>query len=197
MTVFESIYKSDFIKGGLNVAVVRRTISPSKIGKKSFFMFLSEVAAELWKKLAALANLVSKISPWACFSIIMMCFHLVVQCQQWKHHVWNLFKVNSEDTGMTSITLFWCFYLWLWIDFTLCVVISIVDFEQVNADWIVLFEVILIEGVCHHPLTSGLKNTFQNSQHITSFPGKILQQELDNLSRKVYQGIRAGFVSFW
>ena len=56
--------------------------------------------------------------------------HFLVQSQQSKHqsNVWNLFKVNNEDTRTTSDanlvslsltlnrfhTLFWCFHYWLW-----------------------------------------------------------------------------------
>ena len=39
-------------------------------------------------------------------------WHLANLSQQWKHrsNVWNLFKVNNKSTGMTSMTLFLCFY---------------------------------------------------------------------------------------
>ena len=41
--------------------------------------------------------------------IFVPCLHLFVWSHQWKHqnNVWKLFKVNTEDTGMTS---FWCLY---------------------------------------------------------------------------------------
>ena len=41
---------------------------------------------------------------------------------------WNLFKVGDEDT--TSLTSFWCLYCQLWTD---CSLVSMTDFEQVNA----------------------------------------------------------------
>ena len=60
---------------------------------------------------------------------------LLVQSQQRKHqnNVWNLFKVNNKDTRRTSATSLWCLYCWLWIDFTHCSSVSIVDLEQVVA----------------------------------------------------------------
>ena len=32
-------------------------------------------------------------------------------------------------------TLFCCFHCWLWVDFTHCFVVSIVDFKQINDGW--------------------------------------------------------------
>ena len=49
--------------------------------------------------------------------------------------MWNLFKVNNKHARITSMTSFWCLYCWLWTDSTHCSAVSIVDFEQVNADW--------------------------------------------------------------
>ena len=37
---------------------------------------------------------------------------------------------------MTSLTSVWCCYFWLWTDFTHCSGVSIVDFQQVHADWV-------------------------------------------------------------
>ena len=78
-----SICKTDFIKNGLNVTVVRaiqmlrRAIYPSKMSqKKKEFLCVSEIAAGLLKILVASATLVSKIFPYAHFDIIMMCFQL-------------------------------------------------------------------------------------------------------------------------
>ena len=53
-----------------------------------------------------------------------------------QNNMQNLFKVNNEDTRMTSLTSIWCCYFWLWTDFTHCSGVSIVDFEQVHADWV-------------------------------------------------------------
>ena len=53
-----------------------------------------------------------------------------------QNNMQNLFKVNNEDTRMTSLTSVWCCYFWLWTDFTHCSGVSIVDFEQVHADWV-------------------------------------------------------------
>ena len=53
--------------------------------------------------------------------------HLLVQTQQWKHQtIW------SKPTIMTSLTLFWCFYCWVWKEFTHCFGVFIIDFEHVN-----------------------------------------------------------------
>ena len=40
-------------------------------------------------------------------------------------------------------TLLWCFYYWLWTNFTHCSGVSIIDFEQVNASWVFRFIYIL------------------------------------------------------
>ena len=58
----------------------------------------------------------------------------------------HLFKVNNGNTRImigicskltiqTSERSCWCVYSWLWIDFTYCSGILIVDFEQVNIGW--------------------------------------------------------------
>ena len=33
--------------------------------------------------------------------------------------MWNMFKVNNEDTWMTPLASFWCLYCWLWTCFFL------------------------------------------------------------------------------
>ena len=49
--------------------------------------------------------------------------------------MWNLFIVNNKEIRTTSL-LFWCLYhCQLRTDFTNCSGVSIVDFEQVNANW--------------------------------------------------------------
>ena len=42
-----------------------------------------------------------------------------------------------QEVSMTSWNSFWCFYCWLWTDFTQISSISTVEFEQVNVtrDW--------------------------------------------------------------
>ena len=70
--------------------------------------------------------------------LILPIQHLLVKCQQWNHQikVWNLLKVDNKDTKTSSLTSFWCLYCYLWIDFTLCFVIFVIDFQQLNAGWV-------------------------------------------------------------
>ena len=49
--------------------------------------------------------------------------------------MWNLSKVNNKDTRTTPMPSFWCLYCKLSTYFTPCSNVSIVNFEQVNADW--------------------------------------------------------------
>ena len=62
---------------------------------------------------------------------------LFAESQEWKHknNVWNMFKVNNKETRTMSMTSFWFLYCLLWIYFTHCSSVSIVDFEQVNVGW--------------------------------------------------------------
>ena len=39
--------------------------------------------------------------------------------------------------NMASVASLWCLYCYLWTYFTTCSSVSIVNFEQVNADWLV------------------------------------------------------------
>ena len=69
-----------------------------------------------------------------------------------------LFKVNNRSTRktcdrMTSVTSFWCFYWQLWIYFTPFSCVSIVDFEKVNASWI-----ISLYTLWEHPKARGFCN---------------------------------------
>ena len=54
-------------------------------------------------------------------------WHSLIQSQQQKHEI--------KDTRMTSLTSFCCLYCYFQTDFTYCSGVSIVDFEQVNAEW--------------------------------------------------------------
>ena len=47
-----------------------------------------------------------------------------------------MFIVNKKDTRTTPVASFWCLYCLLWTYFTPCSTVFIVDFEQLNADWI-------------------------------------------------------------
>ena len=62
---------------------------------------------------------------------------LLVQSEQMKHEsgVSNIFKANNKDIKMTSMTSFLCLYWQVWINFTHCYIVSIVDFEQLTAGW--------------------------------------------------------------
>ena len=53
-------------------------------------------------------------------------------------NVWNLFKVNNKDTWRTSLTSFCCLFCYLWINFTHCSSVSIIDFEPINTGWDVI-----------------------------------------------------------
>ena len=46
-----------------------------------------------------------------------------------------MFKVTNKNTRRTSLTLFWCFYCWLWTYFTSFSSVFIVNFEPVNISW--------------------------------------------------------------
>ena len=72
-------------------------------------------------------------------STFLLTQYLLVQSQLWKHqnNVWDLSRVNNEDTIMTSLKSFLCFDCWLWTDSTHYSSASIVDFEQVNTGLIV------------------------------------------------------------
>ena len=62
-----------------------------------------------------------------------------------------LFKFNNRKTRKRSeicskltiktLTSFWCFYCLLWIYFIPFSTVSIVDFKQVNAGWVVAFSI--------------------------------------------------------
>ena len=53
--------------------------------------------------------------------------------------VWNMFKVNNENTKTTPMASFWCFYWELWTYFTPCSSVFIVNFEHVIADWDLIY----------------------------------------------------------
>ena len=85
-------------------------------------------------------------------SIILMIIpnrHCLVQNKQWKYqnNVWNPFKVNNKNTRTTAVTSFWCCYCQLWTDFTHCSGVSIVDFEQINAGWVVVKRLLMSQVV--------------------------------------------------
>ena len=54
-------------------------------------------------------------------------------------NIYLLFKVNNRNTrswSLTSLTSFWCFYCRLLTYFTPFSRVSIVEFEQVNINWV-------------------------------------------------------------
>ena len=55
-----------------------------------------------------------------------------------------MFKVNYKETRITFMTPFWYFYCKFSTDFTFFFSVSIVNFEQVNAFWIDIFEISLL-----------------------------------------------------
>ena len=55
--------------------------------------------------------------------------------------VWNMFKVNNKNTKTTPMASFWCFYWELWTYFTPCSSVFIVNFENVIADWDLIYNI--------------------------------------------------------
>ena len=47
-----------------------------------------------------------------------------------------MFKINSKDTKTSSMMSFWCLCYLLLIDFIHCTDFSVVNFEQVNPNWV-------------------------------------------------------------
>ena len=52
--------------------------------------------------------------------------------------MWNMFKVNNEDTRTMPLASFWDLYCYFWTYFTSCSSIFIVNFEHVNAGWVII-----------------------------------------------------------
>ena len=50
--------------------------------------------------------------------------------------MWNIFKVNNKDTRTTPMASLWRIYCYLQTYFTPCPSVSIINFYQVNADWV-------------------------------------------------------------
>ena len=49
-----------------------------------------------------------------------------------------MFKVNNKNIWTRSMTSFWCFYFWLLTYFTPFSSAFIVNFEQLNVNWVVI-----------------------------------------------------------
>ena len=96
----------------------------------------------IWDSQSEIHTLHSAFSPdnpLPCLKNLSISGHLLVQSQQWKHRnkVWNLFKVNNNDIRTKSVTSFSWFYCYFWTDFTYWSCVSICDFEQGNAGWLI------------------------------------------------------------
>ena len=55
--------------------------------------------------------------------------------------VWNMFKVNNKNTKATPMASVWCLYWELWTYFTPCSSVFIVNFENVIADWDLIYNI--------------------------------------------------------
>ena len=70
---------------------------------------------------------------------------------------WNLFKVN-KNIRKRSMTFFLCLYCWPWSAFTNCSGVFIIDYEQVNAGWVGVLNVLVVilfvnfENIYHRKL---------------------------------------------
>ena len=73
---------------------------------------------------------------WSTFSYR----YLLARSQKWKHqkNVWNLFKVDNNDTRTTSITSFLCYVNFEHFS------VSTVDFKHVNTSWVHKFSLIVV-----------------------------------------------------
>ena len=63
---------------------------------------------------------------------VYLCKHVPVQCQQQKHYiiVWNMFKVNNDNTRTSSFRSLWSLSCKLCIYFTPFSSVHVVDFEH-------------------------------------------------------------------
>ena len=68
-----------------------------------------------------------------------------VQGWQWKlwSAVWHVFWLHNKDTRATPMSSFWYLYCQCWACFAFCSTVSVVDFKQVYAGWVL---VILMTG---------------------------------------------------
>ena len=80
-----------------------------------------------------------------------------------------MFKVNNKDIRKTPLAPFWCLYCELWTDFTRCSSVSIVNYEQVNADWDLFTRKMQVTGVQQFNLF-GLVKLFQDLSEVVHFP---------------------------
>ena len=84
----------------------------------------------------------SIIINWITLNVqISQYFRLVlhVQSQQWKHryNVWNVFKADYKDIKIASLRSLWCLCGHFWTYISHYSRASTVDFEQVNAEWVI------------------------------------------------------------
>ena len=59
---------------------------------------------------------------------------------QWRcwSSLWPVFGADNEDTRTMSLASCWCLYCWLWAWLVPCSGVSVVDFGQVNAGWVLV-----------------------------------------------------------
>ena len=62
--------------------------------------------------------------------------------QGWWWRCWSsvcgVFRVGNEDTRTMPLALCWCLCCWLWAWLAPCSGVSVVDFVQVNAGWVLV-----------------------------------------------------------
>ena len=63
-----------------------------------------------------------------------------VRCWQWRYwsSVWGVFGAGNEDTRTTPLASRWYFYCRLWAWLAPCSGVFVVEFEQVNAGWVLV-----------------------------------------------------------
>ena len=72
-----------------------------------------------------------------------ICSKLTLKTPEWSHQNGQTHSSKSSVVSRRIVWVwlnilmesFWCLYCWLWTYFTPCSVVSLVNFEQVNAGW--------------------------------------------------------------
>ena len=86
----------------------------------------------------------------------------------------NMFKVNNEDIRTVSLLIWlWCPYCYLWTYFTPFSIVPIVDFEQVNACW-VLIHLSELDVQVEFNLDHSLKESVKYSRSLNRRKGTTL-----------------------
>ena len=84
-----------------------------------------------------------------------------------------MFRVNNKDTRTTSLASFWCLCCLLWTYFTPCSSVSIVNFEQVNADWEATTPALLVSDLSFYYLL-GMSFLLQYVTLWTAWPTRTI-----------------------